>query len=140
MPCPSRNTRHLHNSDESVVHSLAITIFYSAPSPKLLPPIPRFHTASSSFVPVPGRGFRNARVAPIQPISAQLSIFILLTPPVLCDQTPRLTAQPDMRPGLSVLQPMLVDERFNLADATAVCAEGCEGGCPTMQEYGSGKV
>ena len=52
------------------------------------------------------------------------------------NQTPALTTQPDMRPSLTVLEPMLIDNMLNLFCAPAVRAQGGEALGPAVEEDG----
>lgn len=109
---------------------------------------PFCHSLICSSVPSPGRGFLNARVAPTTITQPSIFFFLpslylvshrplntsSLPPPMLCNQTARLTTKPDMGSCLAILEPMLIDNGFDLAGSTAVGAQRGEIICPAVEE------
>lgn len=60
----------------------------------------------------------------------------LLPPPMLSNQTPRLTTKPDMRPRLPILQSMLINNIINLFRSTTICAQRRETFSPAVKKDG----
>jgi hypothetical protein len=52
------------------------------------------------------------------------------------DQTSTLSAEPYMRAGLAILQPILIDNILDLPCSSSIGAQSCQALCPTIEKYG----
>jgi hypothetical protein len=71
-----------------------------------------------------------------KPVAKSRISFHLLPPPMLSNQTPRLTTKPNMWPRLPILQTMLINNIINLFRSTTVRAQRREALSPAVKEDG----